>query len=74
MTVERVDPRGKKYYWIGGGDPDWEREEGTDFDAVDRKHVSVTPLHLDMTDYSSFDRLRSLEAMSYEPSSHRSSE
>ena len=74
MTVERVDPRGKKYYWIGGGDPDWEREEGTDFDAVDRKFVSVTPLHLDMTDYSSFDRLRSLEAMSYAPSSHRSGE
>lgn len=57
MTVERVDPRGKKYYWIGGGDPDWEREEGTDFDAIDRKLVSITPLHLDLTDYDSFARL-----------------
>jgi len=65
MTVERVDPRGKKYYWIGGGEPDWERQEGTDLDAVDRKFVSITPLHLDMTDYSSFDRLRTLEKMSY---------
>jgi 5'-nucleotidase len=65
MTVERIDPRGKKYYWIGGGEPDWEREEGTDLDAVDRKVVSITPLHLDFTDYSSFDRLRSLEGMSY---------
>jgi 5'-nucleotidase len=65
MTVERVDPRGKKYYWIGGGEPDWEREEGTDLDAVDRKMVSVTPLHLDFTDYSSFDRLKPLEKMSY---------
>jgi 5'-nucleotidase len=65
MTVERVDPRGKKYYWIGGGEPDWEREEGTDFDAVDRKMVSITPLHLDLTDYSSFDRLRSLETMTF---------
>jgi 5'/3'-nucleotidase len=65
MTVERVDPRGKKYYWIGGGEPDWEREEGTDLDAVDRKFVSITPLHLDMTDYSSFDGLRSMEKMSY---------
>ena len=43
MTVERVDPRGKKYYWIGGGEPDWEREAGTDFDAVERMFVSVTP-------------------------------
>ncbi len=66
MTVERVDPRGKKYYWIGGGEPDWEREEGTDLDAVDRKFVSITPLHLDMTDYASFELMRSFEKMSYE--------
>lgn len=73
MTVERVDPRGKKYYWIGGGEPDWEREEGTDLDAVDRKFVSITPLHLDMTDYASFDGLRSLEKMSYGEISGRGS-
>ncbi len=65
MTVERVDPRGKKYYWIGGGEPDWEREEGTDLDAVDRGMVSVTPLHLDLTDYASFDRMKSFEGLSY---------
>ncbi len=75
MTVERVDPRGKKYYWIGGGEPDWEREEGTDLDAVDRKYVSITPLHLDMTDYSSFGRLRAMETMTYmQPESRRSAE
>jgi 5'-nucleotidase len=75
MTVERVDPRGKKYYWIGGGEPDWEREEGTDLDAVDRKYISITPLHLDMTDYSSFDLLRSMETMTYtQPGSRRSTE
>jgi 5'/3'-nucleotidase len=75
MTVERVDPRGKKYYWIGGGEPDWEREEGTDLDAVDRKFVSITPLHLDFTDYSSFDRLQPLQEMRFTPpASHRSPE
>jgi 5'-nucleotidase len=74
MTVERVDPRGKKYYWIGGGEPDWEREEGTDLDAVDRKFVSITPIHLDMTDYSSFDRLKAMESMSYEAFPHGSAE
>jgi 5'-nucleotidase len=73
MTVERVDPRGKKYYWIGGGEPDWEREEGTDLDAVDRKMISVTPLHLDFTDYSSFDRMKPLEKMSYVLSTVRGS-
>ncbi len=71
MTVERVDPRGKRYYWIGGGEPDWEREEGTDLDAVDRGYVSITPLHLDMTDYAAFDRLRTLENLSYAPPAHK---
>jgi 5'-nucleotidase len=66
MTVERVDPRGKKYYWIGGGEPDWEREQGTDFDALDRGMVSITPLHLDLTDYSVFDKLKPMEGLAYE--------
>ena len=48
---------------------------GTDFDAVDRKCVSITPLHLDLTDYASFDRMKSLEKMSYaEIARHRSAE
>jgi len=75
MTVERVDPRGKRYYWIGGGEPDWEREEGTDFDAIDRNLVSITPLHLDLTDYSSLEKLKAMEKMIYtETTAHRGSE
>jgi 5'-nucleotidase len=65
MTVERVDPRGKKYYWIGGGEPEWEHEPGTDFDAIDRGMVSITPLHLDMTDYKAFDALKQAEKLAY---------
>jgi 5'-nucleotidase len=65
MTVERVDPRGKKYYWIGGGEPEWERGEGTDFDAIDRGMVSVTPLHLDLTDYAAFKSLKAIEKLSF---------
>ena len=75
MTVERVDPRGKRYYWIGGGEPDWEREEGTDFDAIDRNLVSITPLHLDLTDYSTFEKLKAMEKMAYtETTTHRGGE
>jgi len=48
--IERTDPRGRAYYWIGGDAPIWEPEEGTDFLAVDQGYVSVTPLHLDLTD------------------------
>src|SRR5512147_1311355 len=65
MTVERVDPRGKKYYWIGGGEPDWEHDPGTDFDAIDKGMVSITPLHLDMTDYAAFDQLKGAAGLNY---------
>lgn len=47
--VVREDPRGRPYYWIGGEAPTGERIEGTDFDAVARGLISVTPLQLDMT-------------------------
>ena len=48
--IERTDPRGRKYYWIGGDAPIWEPEPETDFLAVSRGYVSVTPLHLALTD------------------------
>lgn len=51
-VVEKVDPKGRKYYWIAGT-PEWTREEGTDHDALMDGRVSVTPLHLDLTDYRS---------------------
>lgn len=58
-VVERkVDPRGKDYYWIGCGELGFENRPGTDFHAVDKGYVSVTPLHLDLTNYESFNRLR----------------
>jgi len=56
--VEKTDPRGRKYYWIGGEELDFVKEEGTDFHAVDAGFVSVTPIHLDLTNYASFDALK----------------
>jgi len=50
--VRKVDPRGRDYWWIGGEDPVWRREPGTDFDAVHAGFVSVTPMHMDLTDAS----------------------
>jgi 5'-nucleotidase len=49
--VERVDPRGAKYYWIGGDDLGFANEDGTDCQAVHDGYVSVTPLQVDLTDY-----------------------
>ncbi len=56
-VVEKLDPKGRKYYWIAGT-PEWEEEIGTDYHALTEGFVSVTPLHLDLTDY------RDLEAPS----------
>ncbi len=47
--VRREDPRGRPYYWIGGGRPTGVAEEGTDFWALRQGFVSLTPLHLDLT-------------------------
>lgn len=49
--VERVDPRGKKYYWIGGDDLGFTHDDGTDCVAIHEGYVSVTPLQADMTNY-----------------------
>lgn len=46
-----TDPSGREYFWIGGGGVEWRGDEGSDFGAVDQGYVSVTPLHLDLTNY-----------------------
>ena len=58
--VEKTDPRGRKYYWIGGAELNFVAEEGTDFHAIQQGLVSITPIHLDLTNYRSFEVLRGL--------------
>ncbi len=62
-VIERLDPRGRKYYWIGGDEPTWYPGENTDFEAVQNGFVSITPLHLDLTHHESIPRLKALEEM-----------
>ncbi len=57
-VVKKQDPRGRDYYWIGGQPPIWCEGEGTDFEAVEEGMISVTPLHLDLTDYKSLHMVR----------------
>lgn len=54
---ERVDPRGKPYYWIGGDAPTGVPERGTDVGALAEGYVSVTPLQLDLTAYRTLSDL-----------------
>ena len=49
--VEQGDPRGRKYYWIGGNEYQHQGIPGSDCNVVLRERlVSVTPLQLDLTD------------------------
>ncbi len=50
-VVQKIDPRGEKYFWIGQIAPG-RPEPGTDFSAIARDLISITPLHLDLTAYS----------------------
>jgi 5'-nucleotidase len=47
-----TDPSGRPYFWIGGGSLEWSAVEGTDYGALDQGYVSVTPLHLDLTNHA----------------------
>jgi len=55
--VEKVDPRGKKYYWIGGGDQGFQEIGGTDCYAVARNSISITPLCVDLTNHDAVQKL-----------------
>lgn len=59
--VDKLDPRGRKYYWIGSVEQAFLDLEGTDYHAVSRGHISITPLHLDLTNYSSVSILKQWE-------------
>jgi len=48
---ERIDPRSKPYYWIGGEAPTGVPERGSDVGALAEGFVSITPLQLDLTAY-----------------------
>jgi 5'-nucleotidase len=61
-VIEKMDPRGRPYYWIGSTVPVGELEEGTDITAVADKYISMTPLHLDLTDYRSIEVLEDIAA------------
>lgn len=55
--VENVDPRGRKYYWIGGNELGFLDIENSDIIAINQGYVSVTPIKLDLTDYDFLERL-----------------
>ena len=55
---ETFDPHGEKHYWIGGGEPYWEHGEDTDIQAIHDGYLSITPIHLDLTNYDALKFLQ----------------
>jgi 5'-nucleotidase len=53
-----LDPSGREYFWIGGGVLEWSGTPDSDFRAVEDGFVSVTPLHLDLTNYRLLEEVR----------------
>jgi 5'/3'-nucleotidase len=49
-VAERKDPRGRPYYWVGGGPAGHDDVEGSDCVACSHGWNSITPMHLDLTD------------------------
>jgi len=50
-VITQTSPRGETMYWIGSAGPAKEAGEGTDFYATSQRFVSITPLHVDLTDH-----------------------
>ena len=60
MKLVDEDPdSGRHRYQIYGFEPSFEDEEGSDLSAIARERISVTPVHFDLTDRPSLDRLGS---------------
>jgi 5'-nucleotidase len=55
---ETFDPWGRKHYWIGGGTPSWDAGEDTDSSAIAANKISITPMHLDPTNYEALELLQ----------------
>jgi 5'-nucleotidase len=56
-VVQTKDPRGQPIYWIGPAGPEQDAGPGTDFDAIRRGYISITPIHVDLTRYQALEQV-----------------
>jgi 5'-nucleotidase len=57
-VVKAFNPHGETVYWVGAAGKAQDAGTGTDFHAVGNRRVSVTPLQIDLTQYSQLDAVR----------------
>jgi 5'-nucleotidase len=59
-VIRQTNPRGETIYWIGPAGDAREAGAGTDFHATSSGSVSITPLHVDLTDHAAVPRWRDM--------------
>jgi 5'-nucleotidase len=57
-VIKTETPRGETCYWVGAAGAAADAGEGTDFHAVERYCVSITPLQMDLTHHAEMARVR----------------
>ena len=57
--IAQRDPRGRPIYWIGPAGAEQDAGPGTDFHAVRSGHISITPIHVDLTRYQALEKVAS---------------
>jgi len=55
---ERVDPKGRPYFWIGGDRDNTADRPDVDIDLLEKGYITITPICMDMTDYKTMDHVR----------------
>ncbi len=58
VTVEKLDPRGRKYYWIAGNDKRFHDIPDSDGNLIQKGKIVITPLQVDMTHYTLLENMR----------------
>lgn len=58
VIVEKMDPSGRPYFWIGGDPRQFENNPGSDCNAYLKNRISITPLHVDLTDFAFLEKMR----------------
>ena len=57
-VIKALNPHGETVYWVGAAGEAQDAGEGTDFHALASQQVSITPLQIDLTQYSQLDAVR----------------
>jgi 5'-nucleotidase len=58
VELKKINSRGRSFWWIGKENTNWTEASGTDCSTIRKGKISLTPLHLDLTDHKMIDRIK----------------